>query len=152
DPRKDPNRGIKMVDWHALYVTFLDKGERPPPLRVELGAGYLPQATGYLLPRLLPLDHPDTYMFFTYVSASRKVMARYLDVGQEQDVPIMGKKVRAVLIRDKIGLEGSVTIHYVSPKGAYLGSYNADNKVMILPSDKETLLKLWENPELTAPG
>ena len=28
--QKAPNPGIKMVDWHALYVNFVGGADRPP--------------------------------------------------------------------------------------------------------------------------
>jgi hypothetical protein len=60
--------------------------------------------------------------------------------------------VRAVPISDRIGLEGAPTIHYMSPEGKYLGSENKSSRALILPSDAETLQKIWSNnADLTKP-
>jgi hypothetical protein len=79
------------------------------------------------------------------VGDTRSVMHRYVDVGTEQEVNLAGKRVRAVPISDRLGLEGSPTIHYVSPEGKYLGSENKESKITILPSSAEELQKLFAN-------
>ena len=99
-------------------------------------------------PRLLPLEAPTTYMFATFVSDRREVMMRYVDVGTEQEVDLAGSRVRAVPITDRIGLQGSATIHYMGPDGKYLGSVNKDSKITILPTDAATLQRLWANKAL----
>lgn len=55
-------------------------------------------------------------------------------------------------IRDHVGLDGSVTIHYVTSRGEYLGSENKDSKLVIIPSDQKTLTDLWPDAKLEAPG
>jgi hypothetical protein len=76
---------------------------------------------------------------------------RYVDVGFEKVVEIGGKKVRAIPISDRIRLEGMPIVHYMSPEGQYLGSINEELKLQILPTDKATLEKLWQNADLTKP-
>src|SRR5688500_18549312 len=79
-------------------------------------------------------------------------MMRYVDVGTEQEVALGGERVRAVPITDRLGLEGSPTIHYIEPAtNRYLGSVNNDSKISILPTDAATLQKKWANADLTRP-
>ena len=113
---------------------------------------YLPQAVSHLLPRLLPLDQPKKYVFAVYVPDVRKVMHRYVDVGEEKKVDLGGATVRAIPIADRVGVEGSVTTHYMGRDGKYLGSENADTGITILPSDEATLLGIWKDAELTRPA
>ena len=63
-------------------------------------------------------------------------------------MPLGGKTVRAIPISDRIRLEGTPTVHYMSPNGQYLGSVNEDAKLVILPTDKATLLKIWKDVEM----
>jgi hypothetical protein len=100
-----------------------------------------------MLPRLLPVNRPVTYLFQSYVSEQKEVVHRYVDVGFEKEVQLGGKTVRAIPIADRIRLEGVPTIHYMSPDGKYLGSVNQDARLVILPTDKETLLKIWKEVE-----
>jgi hypothetical protein len=122
------------------------------PVKRSLPPFYMPQALGHLLPRLLPTHEPKTYLFATYVGDRREVMMRYVDVGTEQETSIGGRRVRAVPITDRIGLEGSATIHYFDPQALkYLGSVNQDSKLAILPTDAQTLQKTWKGADLTPP-
>ena len=68
------------------------------------------------------------------------------------NVTIGGESIRAVPIKDRIGLQGSVTTHYMSLDGKYLGSVNEDSKVTILPTDAATLENIWKDANLTRPG
>ena len=136
-----------------LTVKTVSSHGNAQPVNRELPPFYLPQAIGHLLPRLMPLREPKEYMFATWVGQQQEVMARYVDVEKEQEVTLAGQKYRAVPIRDRLGLEGSITVHYFTPypRGEYLGSYSKDSGVTILPSDKETLLKLYPTARLTPP-
>jgi hypothetical protein len=58
----------------------------------------------------------------------------------------------AIPVKDRVGLEGSVTTHWMSPDGKYLGSTNEDSKVTVLPTDEATLRKIWVDAKLTAPA
>lgn len=122
------------------------------PLTRMLPPFYIPQAVGHLLPRLLDLRHPKGYLVATYVSDVREVMMRYIDVLPEELVTLNGQSVRAVRINERLGLEGSVTTHYYTPEGAYLGSENKDTKTLVLPADKDSLQRLWQNANLERPG
>ena len=153
---KDPNQPkVNVGDVYTLNVQTVGKnagaGTALVPVSRSLPPFYLPQAVGHLLPRLLPRREAKTFMFATYVSDRREVMMRYVDVGTEQQVELDGQRVNAIPISDRIGLEGSVTIHYVSPEGKYLGSVNRDSKITVLPTDAATLQKMWSNADLSRP-
>lgn len=145
------NKGVKLNEEYKLDVTFFGKSANAPPLLIDLPPFYLPQAMGHLLPRLFPLNTPKSYLFATYVSDFKRVMLRYVDVEPPVNVTLDGESVLAVPIKDRIGLEGSITIHYMSHDGKYLGSVNEQTKVKVLPTDAETLKKLWKDVNLTRP-
>ena len=145
DPKQPP---VVTTEPYVLNVQTVGQTGNAEPLKRDLPPFYLPQAVGHLLPRLLPLSSPKTYMFATFVSDRREVMMRYVDVGTEQEVELAGSRVRAVPITDRIGLQGSATIHYMSPDGKYLGSVNKESKITILPTDAATLQRLWANKAL----
>ncbi|MGB7156549.1 MAG: hypothetical protein WBD40_00700 [Tepidisphaeraceae bacterium] len=148
DPRNPP---VRNEDIYTLTVTTASGKVNAEPVTRSLPPFYLPQALAHLLPRLVPLNDPKTYMFASFVTDTREVMSRYIDVEREQLVTLDGKRRSAIPVRDRIGLDGSVTTHWMSPEGKYLGSTNDDTKVTILPSDAETLRKLWADAQLTAP-
>jgi hypothetical protein len=60
--------------------------------------------------------------------------------------------MRAIPIRDRIGLEGAVTTHYMSPEGVFLGSVNEETKITYLPTDRATLMSIWKDADLSRPG
>jgi hypothetical protein len=155
DPNmKDPrNPALRDVESYALRVERATQGRNAnmkPEAHVP-SPWYIPQAIGQMLPRLVPLNRPVTYLFQSYVGEQHEVILRYVDVGFEKEVQLNGQTVRAIPISDRIRLEGTPTIHYMSPDGHYLGSVNEDAKIMILPTDKATLEKIWKNPDLTRP-
>jgi hypothetical protein len=147
DRRSVPGRG----DVYNLQVLFEGSRERLEPVGRDLPPFYLPQAVSHLLPRLLPLGEPKSYMFMVYVPETREVMARYVDVKDLQKVELGNTIIRAVPIEDRIGLEGPVTTHYMTPTGEWVRSENRETVVTMLPSDEETLLKLWKDANLTRP-
>jgi len=149
DPKQPP---VRQAEAYSLSVQHMGKSASRQPLTRELPPFYLPQAIGHLLPRLFPLREPKGYLFATYVGDRREVMLRYIDVKPEREATIDGKKVRAVPVEDRLGLEGSVTTHYMDPEGEYLGSINEETKVSILPTDAATLQQLWKEADLTRPG
>lgn len=118
---------------------------------------YLPQALGHMLPRLLPLNEARGYLFVSYISDQKELMFRYIDVGQEEEVDLLGRQVRAVPIADRIGLQGVPTIHYVSADGAYLGSRSVietedgESISWIVPADADTIKSRWPDAQLTKP-
>jgi hypothetical protein len=137
---------------HKLEVQDVNAGAALPPLTRDLPPFYTPQAISHLLPRLLDLHEPRGYMFATYVGDGREVMMRYVDVQKQQAVNILGKTEFAVPIDDRIGLDGEVTTYYYSPKGQFLGSETKDTNVWVIPTDADTLQKIWSNnANLNAP-
>jgi len=149
DPEQPP---VVIHDDYQLSVTRVSKTENAQPISQGLPRIYLPQAIGHLLPRVLPVREPKRFMFATYVEEARAVMLRYVDVQAEQRVTIAGESMRAIPIRDRLGLEGSVTIHYVSSNGKYLGSENPDSGIVMLPSKEEALLKIWKDANFSRPA
>jgi hypothetical protein len=154
---RDPNNpGVRQIgDW-KLTVTVIGTGtDRTEPATHDLPVFYLPRALDHLLPRLLPrsIDSQDKgYMFASYVSDQKEIIRRFIDVGKEGEYILNGTKIHAVPIRDRVGLEGSVTTHYVSPEGDYLGSINTDSKLTVLPADYATLEKMWKDVKNARPG
>ncbi len=139
-------------EQYVLNATHITKTSTAQPVRRDLPVFYVPQALGHLLPRLVPRFEPKGYMFATYVTDNREVMARYVDVEREEEVTLDGKTVRAIPVLDRIGIEGPVTTHYISPDGEYLGSVSAETKITILPSDRATLQAIWKDADLSRPG
>lgn len=155
--------GVRMKESWTLTV-LRKSGDSPlPEFKQDLPPFYLPQALSKLLPRLLPFKEPRTYLFASYVpngdSGRPAVMLRYVDVGVATNVVLDGKEIVAVPIRDRVGLEGTVTTHYVNPDdGTYLGTVvtvpdkdGTPTTEMILPTDAEHLHELWPNCILTRP-
>lgn len=145
DPKEPP---VRQIDRYHLSVATYARTRTGVPVERDLPVFYVPQALAHLLPRLLPLDEPRTYMFASYVSEQKEVMSRYVDVLREQDVMLDGKKIRAIPVTDRIGVEGSPTTHYMSRDSQWLGSVNEDQNVTVLPSDKETIQQLWKDANL----
>ena len=63
-----------------------------------------------------------------------------------------GEHVHAIPITDRLGWHGSVTTHYVSPSGIYIGSENKDTHTITRVTTAEQLMKIWKNADLTQPG
>jgi hypothetical protein len=154
DPDQDigSKHGVSLTEEYRLEVTKLARNVSSEPTVRDLPPFYLPQAINHLLPRLVPLNEAKGYLFATWVSDAGQLMYRYVDVGDEQEVALGNKRVRAIAVKDHVGLEGIVTTHYISSDGQYLGSVNEDSKLTILPADGATLAKLWQNANLTRPG
>ncbi len=143
---------VRKHDSYTLEVTYIAKSAAHPPVKRDLPVFYIPQAVGQMLPKLLPLGEPKGYLFAVWVSDQHEIMARYVDVEPARDMGWAGKKQTVIPIRDRIGLEGSPTWHYMSIDGEYLGSENKDSKIVILPADEPTLRKIWSNADLTRPS
>ena len=159
DPHQPP---VRIVDQYVLDVTTVSQSAQADPLNQEVPPWYVPQALSHLLPRLVPL-HPEmdpslgtikprTYMFAVYVPELREVMNRYIDVKDAQMVEFAGRRVMAVPVEDRLGWQGSMTTHYLTPGGVYLGSENKEAHLVMLPTDARTLLSIWKNADLTRPG
>ncbi len=148
DGKDERQPAVRETEDYRLTVSYSGLSAA---IEVDLPPWYLPQALGHLLPRLVPLGEPKKYLFASYIAESRSVMMRYLDVLAEKEVEIGGKRVRAVPVTDRVGIEGAITTHYMTRAGEYLGSVNEVAKIVILPSDAATLERLWTNPDLSRP-
>lgn len=121
------------------------------PQEFTLPAWYLPQAIKHLLPRMLPLDKKQGYMFVAYVSELHQAMLRYVDVGAEREVDFDGRMLKVIPIQDRVGFEGVPTTYFVTRDGKYMGSetvYKMDGKdsvIRVYPTDEPTLRKLWKD-------
>lgn len=159
DPRHrgDPNMldpknpVMRDVESYALRVERAVQGRNTniAPEAHSPSPWYIPQAIGSMLPRLLPLHRAQTYMFQSYVSEEHQVVHRYVDVGFEKDVQFHGQTIRAIPVSDRIRIEGTPTIHYMSLTGKYLGSVNEEAKLVILPTTKGELEKIWKDANLS---
>lgn len=147
DPKQPP---VHEREKYTLSVTDYTRTGNSPPVDQDLPPYYLPAALAQMLPRLLPLDTPSTYMFYSWVSEEHKVMARYVDVLGERDVNLDGKPIRAVAIADRIGVDGSPTTTYMTRHGELLGSVSPEQKLVVLPSDAATINALWHGANITA--
>jgi hypothetical protein len=143
----------------TLEVTQIGEVENSgQPQQTDLPPWYMPQAAGFLLPRLVPYDKPRQFMFATYASDAGRLMHRYVDVQPQRNVQLGGRSVRAVPIEDRLGLDGAVTTHYVSPDGQYLGSSTVvrdgtgnESTVTALPTTAAELQRIWADAKLTRP-
>lgn len=158
DPKQPP---VSVTEEYTLNVDTVSQSGQGDPVDRQLPPWYIPQAIAHLLPRLVPLHaqmdefgnlKKRSYMFAVYVPDTREVMERYIDVKDEQEVTFAGRTVRAVPIEDRIGWHGSVTVHYMTPGGVYLGSENKETHLVMIPTDAKTLLSIWKNADLTRPG
>lgn len=156
----DPRAGViqapgevvpRMTEDWELDVSATNNFGMAEPLKRKLPPWYIPQAFSYMLPRLLPLGKPQKFLFASYVSDVREVVMRYVDVKAEQDVTFAGQITRCVPIEDRLGLDGSVTTHYVTIDGRYLGSENREQKLILLPTNDVTLQHIWKDADLRHP-
>ncbi|MBC8106495.1 MAG: hypothetical protein H7Z14_07895, partial [Anaerolineae bacterium] len=151
----DPNQpAVRQVEVTNLEVVYKGKNVVAPPISQQLSPWYLTQGMAHLVPRLVAANKDDrgkTFMFAVYNSDNRALMTRYVDVEEEQSVDIGGQKRLAIPVRDRLGLEGSVTTHYFTSDGKYLGSMNPESKIMVLPADRSEIEKLWKNADLSRP-
>ena len=145
DPKLRPQPILTRAVRQVLRVDdFRGKMRSGQPFEEQLDPRYLPQAVAQLLPQLLPVDQPEKYVFAYYVSDQHNLVLRYVDVGQEQEVTLDGQKVRAVPIADRIGADGSDTIHYVDRRdNTYYGSVSDDGHLVVLPADEDKLASIW---------
>ncbi len=149
---------VGLKSGATLSVSQVANAVNLPPFSMELPPYYLSQALAHLLPWVLPLREAKTYAFASFVGSSRAVMMRYVDVGTPQQVELGGKLYRVVPISDRIGYDGTPTIHYMAAdagpdgKHAYLGNSNSELHLTVLATDAATLQKIWANANLSRPG
>jgi hypothetical protein len=135
-----PNREVQTL----LVDNYRGNNRVGATFEQRLDYRYLPAAFGQLLPQLVPVDEPQKYLYAFYVSEQRAILFRYVDVGQEREVTLDDRTVRAVPITDRIGADGIATIHYVrKADGQWLGTVGDDGKLVVLPADEETLGRIW---------
>ncbi len=151
------NNGNGVRQGRTLEVQQISNAINAAPISRDLSPWFLPQGIGHLLPRIISPKEPKTYMFAIFVSEAREVMERYIDVGRPDDFMLNGQRIHAIPIMDRIGLEGSVTTHYVSATpdadGRYtsLGSENKTTHITTLATDAPTLQKIWSDVNLSRP-
>jgi hypothetical protein len=138
---------VRQTEVYTLTVTTKSRDFNSTPINRNLPPFYLPQALGHLLPRLVPIKEPKTFLFASYVADRREVMMRYVDVGYEQEIDLGGKHIRAVPVQERIGLEGDPTIHYISPEGKFLGSVSKESGLTILPAELAEIRAHWPNAD-----
>jgi hypothetical protein len=143
---KTRDERIELQVWSSSNLQQL------PPITKEVPPYYLPQALVHLMPRLLPLRDGRTYLFATYVPETRQVMTRYVDVLPITNATLGGVEHTAIPVQERAGLEGSITLHYFTPEGKYLGSLNRDNKIEIIASDPATIQSIWKDAKLERPS
>jgi hypothetical protein len=143
---------VQRDQTHNLEVFSISKQTPLPPKTLPLQPYYLPAALGHLLPRLLPLNDPRTYMFSTYVSDNRQIMARYVDVLPAQNINLDGQIRLLVPVSDRVGWDGAPTLHYLTPDGVYVGSVNEAAGVTVLVSDEAAIRTLWKDADLSRPS
>lgn len=143
---------VDLTTEYKLEVTKLGRSAAPEPIVRELPPFYLPQAVGHILPRVMDLRRPDKFLFAAWVPDAGQVMYRYIDILPETDANLGGRRVRAVPVKDRIGLEGPATLHYFGANREYLGSVNEETRTTVLVTDAETLQRAWQDANLTRPG
>lgn len=142
--------GITGKRFSLRVEQFSSKADQPP-VEKELPPFYLPQTMGALLPRLLPANDTRAYAFGTWVGSEREVMMRYIDVEHPRDENIAGQRITVVPIKDRIGVDGIPTYHFLTMDGKYLGSRNDESGSMVLLSDRETVKKRWPEGTMERP-
>ncbi|MGE5608298.1 MAG: hypothetical protein ACM359_03510 [Bacillota bacterium] len=150
DPKDPQHPAVRSVERYRLNVTQTNKAG-PKNVTRDLSPYYLPQALSSLLPRLVPLDEAKGYLFLVWVSNDRELVHRYIDVEKEQSVTFGGKKINAIMVRDRLGLEGEPTYHYFSHDGKYLGYETPSANLTVLVSDQQTIGNLWPNANPARP-
>ncbi len=150
---EDPHQPwVGNKDSYNLSVQYVGTMGNQNPVNHPLPVFYLPQALDSMLPRLLPPNEVKSYLLATYVAEAREVMLRYVEVKPPRQVTLAGRTFQAIPITDHIGVEGSVTTHYVTPTGQYLGSENRDTRIVVIPTDHATLARIWPDTILHPPG
>jgi len=161
-PPQGLENNIDLETHRTLQVTTTHKEAQLNPFNMISPPWYVPQAYSYILPRILPLK-PKKYMFATFVpgdvnnAATGNVMSRYMEVLPLEHVKFHGGEFDAIPITDKITLDGAVTTYYISLDGKFLGSTstftagNNSSTIEVVPTDSDTLERLWPHPDLSPP-
>jgi len=143
---------VRPEEVRTLTAKSPYAGSSDETITREVPVWYIPQALGYVLPSLVSTEGTRTYLFASWVPEKQQVMTRYVEVLGERDGELAGHPVHGIVVQDRFGLEGSVNTIYLGKDGSFLGSYDADSKITVLPSDPDTLKKIWKDVNLTRPG
>jgi hypothetical protein len=143
---------VRPVEVHTLTAKSPYAGSNDATISRDVPVWYIPQALGYILPTVVSGQGTRTYLFASWVPEKQEVMTRYVEVLGERDGELAGKPVHGIVVQDRFGLEGSVNTIYLGKDGSFLGSYNADSKITVLPSDPDSLKKIWKDVNLSRPG
>lgn len=148
DERGD--RELRLTEIYNLSVTQTGKAGTKTVAR-DLPPFYLPQAIGAMLPRLVPANEAKGYLFAWWVPSEQEIIYRYIDVEPEKAVVFDGRPLRAVVVKDRLGLEGEPTFHYISPEGKYFGSHCPATGITMVACDVQTLTRLWPAANIARP-
>jgi hypothetical protein len=96
----------------------------------EVKGIYLPYAYGVLLPKVVDLKQPKSYLFATYAAASNDFDMRTFTVFGPAKVTVAGKEVDAVKIIDKPSEDADPVEMWVDSEGDLLLAQNADGSVI----------------------
>jgi len=147
DP-KSPLVGVR--ERYQFHVTQTSKTNATPIAR-ELPPFYIQQAISAMLPRLVPLSEPKGYLFLVWVGSERELIKRYIDIEPVRNETFGGQTFKAIVVKDRIGLEAEPTLHYFTVDGKYLGNVNKSNGVTMVISNQQTMAKLWPNATMARP-
>jgi hypothetical protein len=147
---KDPLQpSVREIEQRVMTVRQTGLAG-PDSVERNLPPSYLPLGVAEMVPRLLPSKDAG-YLFVTWVGAERELIYRYYDVQPEHQVVFNGQLVQARTVKERIGLEGDATFHYVSPDGKYLGSTNAATGITVVATDAQTIKRQWPDAKLLRP-
>ena len=142
---------MRTENFYQLRVTKITAAGTGRPIEQGLPPFYVPQAMAYLLPELLAQQPAKTYLFAVWSDDKQQVIARYLDVRPETSVELGGKTMRVIPVEDRLGLEGTPTIHYIVPAAHEIAT-RVEGGILSLSCDRTALLSLWKDANLTPPG
>jgi hypothetical protein len=140
-----------VTEQYKLRVTTAGSQDGGRTITRDLPAYYLPQAQAAMLPRLVSYKEPKGYVFLVWVASEQQLIHRFVDVGSEEDVKFNGKMVRAIIIKDRISLEGDPTFHYFTVDGKYLGNFTPATATTTVGTDLATLKKLYPQAKIQRP-
>ena len=144
----------EFVSRRRLTVTLSVDGLPQSDQTVqELPVFYVPQAIELMLPKLVAPWGEKEYMVAVYAPQKREVWSQYIDVSGARELPVpdgsaeqVTRENRVVItVKIKLGVSGDVTTHYIDAESYHwLGSVNEDTGIEVLPTNLETLQKLWQ--------
>ena len=145
----DPSKLARPAHYYHLNVRQLGKGG-VKPFAQDLPAWYVPQAVAGMITRLLPLQERKTYVLAAWVGTAPALVNRFIDVQGEQAVNFAGHK-RAIVVKDRIGLDGEPTFHHFTLDGKYLGHHTPSTGISVVVSNQQTLAQMYPNARIARP-